>query len=1453
MTSFPRQTKNAEVTNSNIDDQWRMMDDQDWPSQLVSSMEHEGHKDENQRDCMKEGTNHNGSPTTTHHQSSQPVPIKILTRPVSSHEDPAAGFSFGKADRAKNFDFRLKQQQHSAIHVNSNPQPSGQTITDASFHESPEATSDVAGTDSGAANARSKQVSSSKQQNASITVLAVPFPNVEHAPYRELKHPTQEASIAPTAQELPSPRTLTNDVTMSEDDTLVGQQVPEMNAACEQHAVDSVYNKTLQQPFIPDHNVRDTGNSLQPSETSHRNHTTKTSQAPQPTSIAPAKVTKSRLKRPIAGSNSKGNTRAAIPPIPYDEEDLLKYFTLKYKHGLHDRQQLEAAYVAKNAELKDLREVSSGLYTQVQDMDHQIQDMERRHNETENRLSMMTAAKPRWESKVKRLNDFLKGLSNDHNRLRDSSKDLRERQVSVLKEKEVLIEALREVHRNTEDQFVKSKQLVTEARHDLKLLGQTVQHQRSELHCKQTLISAEKERSSHVEEQISKLAASHGQIIELLSGRRDTFTSQLDELLNKAKTFQAVVPLESQEHLRPMMEQCVKLLHNLQGSDTIKPDDFAAFKSSMRGYFDDITRSIEACEHSTTVTEAGHQELTILMKNQLQKLSDNIMTEHRLSEQVLDLREMKATLRERVSAADNALANARLQIVDLQRKDQEHIHKIKHLEGSLAKERPPWDSHLNMLRLQELDARNKELEREVAGTRSEATSLANQVEKNFVEIEDLRTRMADTQSQLEGARHEIEAVREEKVACERQAAEHLEQLRKDMADSAAQELANLRRERSKRSPAAEKLSQVTRQFIITAFAERLRNRVAELEAQVQAQDVALMEVRGDLDAANADNTSKDGYIQILQASQVNIQVQNEALKARSRQSASPSIPRRPQNSERPSAVIEDSQPASNTVVVPAKLLSDPFMGNEDPNVSEADLQSLFPGTPLTQKKTFTADPRPSISRGKIPSPQVDDPRKEQYKPISRQILSRPQSKGSDASRKPNRPAIRLQRPEPNMPRGILKDPRGGKRPAAAAGLVPSGMTAPKRQKSLTAGLGPVIADSQSPDRLLLASSLLVFTGFASNVPYLRLSFSTTSLLFKEKDLLFHWQSVSQHDGNLPFDIVSAAPILISPSTQKDVSELLFNQHTLVRSKKDKLPYMPPATVAFYDTIFAYYGLPNRSFEHVCTQCFLHAPISKQQSKHPLLVFSPGGGASRLFYTTILEELARLGYVVAAIDHTYDALIVEFPDGHVVKGGFENTGKPPRELLVRTRAQDVSFVIDELSKARTDHPFELNTSHVITFGHSFGGATAAEAAFNDSRIRGAVNIDGPLFGSLEKPNTILSKPVLQFQSEEAMEKPPWDWDKDWQKLSGWKLQLLLKGAQHTTFTDLPLVFEVLKLREKWGREGREILGTVDGLRGLKIMVAYVSAFVDQVLMGKNSSLLDGSGDGRFPEVKVTRKQ
>jgi hypothetical protein len=160
-----------------------------------------------------------------------------------------------------------------------------------------------------------------------------------------------------------------------------------------------------------------------------------------------------------------------------------------------------------------------------------------------------------------------------------------------------------------------------------------------------------------------------------------------------------------------------------------------------------------------------------------------------------------------------------------------------------------------------------------------------------------------------------------------------------------------------------------------------------------------------------------------------------------------------------------------------------------------------------------------------------------------------------------------------------------------------------------------------------------------------------------------------------------------------------------------------------------------------THTFQDAPVAGVTARFPLLIFAPGGGQKALSYTSLLEDLASHGYVVAAIDPPYNAPAVRFPDGTVLRKlppadrGWErpqSRDDMPRiyEQMVIHWANDMRFVLDQLTALNAEiGPFAncIDLKRVGAFGHSRGGQAAGKVRLLDSRFKAGLNLDGNIRG------------------------------------------------------------------------------------------------------------------------------
>ncbi|MFI8103221.1 alpha/beta hydrolase family protein [Streptomyces sp. NPDC086023] len=239
-------------------------------------------------------------------------------------------------------------------------------------------------------------------------------------------------------------------------------------------------------------------------------------------------------------------------------------------------------------------------------------------------------------------------------------------------------------------------------------------------------------------------------------------------------------------------------------------------------------------------------------------------------------------------------------------------------------------------------------------------------------------------------------------------------------------------------------------------------------------------------------------------------------------------------------------------------------------------------------------------------------------------------------------------------------------------------------------------------------------------------------------------------------------------------------------------------------------------------------------RHPLVVLSPGFTVHRATLTSLAEELASRGYVVASVDHAYETVGTAFPGGRVLEClACTRVGEEPSgyRAVSDGRARDVSFLLDRLTGP---HP-AWRKSHLIDrgriamAGHSIGGAGTAAAMAADPRIRAGVDMDGTLFTPVPEKG-LGGRPFMLLAAADGAPGGEASWDRDWPRLDGWKRWISFKDADHFTFTDVPSIGDQLGLPD--------LESPLSGARSVQLTRTFVGAFMDRHLRGIPQPLLRG---------------
>lgn len=333
------------------------------------------------------------------------------------------------------------------------------------------------------------------------------------------------------------------------------------------------------------------------------------------------------------------------------------------------------------------------------------------------------------------------------------------------------------------------------------------------------------------------------------------------------------------------------------------------------------------------------------------------------------------------------------------------------------------------------------------------------------------------------------------------------------------------------------------------------------------------------------------------------------------------------------------------------------------------------------------------------------------------------------------------------------------------------------------------------------------------------------------------------------DFSRADPLAPEPQDNRDLMVSLFYPTNCTTPDHGNFSFAPAFTPYMAAAFDNHAGVPNGTSANIISRSYLNAPLVDNEL--PILVFGHGLGGSRLLYTSQMEELASHGWIVVSVDHTYEAIAVEFPDGRIVKSAIPaGAGLEYVDLLLETRLADVKFVADSLGDSATlkkipgleEGSTKLNTDAVGIFGHSFGGATAAQAMANYSTFSCGTNIDGTLFGSVAGLG--LEGPFVQIASWNHTRTIDASWAEFWENLDGFKRELRVNGAEHESFEDVAIYRDFLG--DKFPST-KELFGTFPGDRLLRIETELTDAFFGFCMKGQDSGRLDWLVENEFPEI------
>lgn len=283
------------------------------------------------------------------------------------------------------------------------------------------------------------------------------------------------------------------------------------------------------------------------------------------------------------------------------------------------------------------------------------------------------------------------------------------------------------------------------------------------------------------------------------------------------------------------------------------------------------------------------------------------------------------------------------------------------------------------------------------------------------------------------------------------------------------------------------------------------------------------------------------------------------------------------------------------------------------------------------------------------------------------------------------------------------------------------------------------------------------------------------------------------------------------------------------------------------------------FNLIETNSFIGAPISNNQARYPVLIFSHGYESHPSMYHSFVEEIASHGYIIFFINHTYESSGTSLPDGTTIFtdtatvnssfdwskiephynryleakteeekkiaifGALKSTGFHDR---VKYWAKDVTYLIDQISDNNFHHAFKdkMDLQNLGIIGHSIGGSLAVEMLLKDHRIKVGVNLDGGQYGDVL--DSVVNKPFMYVEADredDGFNNPNRLVYKTIVQHDFYDVKV--KGASHSNFYEVAL----------WsGFKGLTGAGSVNPKKCFRITNRSVLLFFDHYLKGSDQN-------------------
>ncbi|KAL8893966.1 MAG: hypothetical protein Q9192_004747 [Flavoplaca navasiana] len=483
-------------------------------------------------------------------------------------------------------------------------------------------------------------------------------------------------------------------------------------------------------------------------------------------SILQGQQSASKIRKRHAGSRRESlalpeSTRQGFSPV--DPEDMLKALTIYYRKQIQQRNKSRAKQKEQDDAITDFKTIIKLLDSQLQESNKQV-------SMHEAELLKYRELLPGWQDKVKKLSNFVKGLNNDHARLRDDAHLILGEQQKIRSHKESIDKRLKESTLALEKERSHQQSRLLKAHHRTDLAEQALNAREIDLQSKDVSLRLEQDRIMNLQDTLSNFASNHEDVLVKLSNHEAAMSSNIAGLDKTIADAIHDASTREPHELSSKVEECISLLKEPRNFESVKTEDVQKLHNSVKDNGDRILQLTSVCHDSLKTTSNLEGRIISDIEAQIQKLTSSIKASQPLEQQLQDLQKVKATILERLQATETHLADSRSKLTTSEREEKAQLQKVAALEAELKTLRTQLqESPLMALRLHDSEKQCQELNQQLSAYQLQLEDTKSDLASRGSEKADLENSLQAARTEIAELRATVDSVSLEKFAIEGQA------------------------------------------------------------------------------------------------------------------------------------------------------------------------------------------------------------------------------------------------------------------------------------------------------------------------------------------------------------------------------------------------------------------------------------------------------------------------------------------------------------------------------------------------------------------------------------------------------------------------------------------------------------------------------------------------------------